>query len=365
MATLSNVIASLDDKVNVGLMMMDETGAGTTAPTTGSYVRFGVRNMSASNRAWLRNLVLNMGINNDKTNNASWGFAMFEAYKYFGGGSGSPQDATHFGNTAYSGFGQPKRDFAGNPQANTAGGAPGNAFENSVTPDLQQPDRRRLPEELRHLHRQRHAAGRRRRRHPQRGDAARQCRRQHDHHPAVQQHGDRATSPTSTRASCSRADVNSRAGQQNVITYTVAVYDPAHMTGSDPDMIMLMSSMANQGGGRYFAATDANTLQRALETIFTEVQAVNSVFASSTLPVSVNVRGTYLNQVYMGVFRPDADALPRWMGNLKEYRLAVSSADTLFLADVNGDPVEVSVQGGSELPADRVYFPLDSRRSLW
>ena len=54
----------------------------------------------------------------------------------------------------------------------------------------------------------------------------------------------------------------------------------------------------------------------------------------------MNVRGTYLNQVYMGVFRPDADALPRWMGNLKEYRLAVSSADTLFLADANGDPVE-------------------------
>ena len=142
-----------------------------------------------------------------------------------------------------------------------------------------------------------------------------------------------------------QADVNSRAGQQNIVTYTVAVYDPAHMTGSDPDMIMLMTSMANQGGGRYFAATDATTLQRALETIFTEVQAVNSVFASSTLPVSVNVRGTYLNQVYMGVFRPDPDALPRWMGNLKEYRLAVSAADTLFLADVNGDAVENTSTG--------------------
>ena len=115
MATLSNVIASLDDKFNVGLMMMDETGAGTTAPTSGSYVRFGVRNMNAVNRTWLRNMVLNIGINNDKTNNASWGFAMFEAYKYFGGGSGSPQDPTHFGNSAYSGFGQPKRDFPEQP----------------------------------------------------------------------------------------------------------------------------------------------------------------------------------------------------------------------------------------------------------
>ena len=62
------------------------------------------------------------------------------------------------------------------------------------------------------------------------------------------------------------------------------------------------------------------------------------MFASSTLPVSVNVRGTYLNQVYMGVFRPDPDALPRWMGNLKSTGWPSPARDTLFLADVNGDP---------------------------
>jgi type IV pilus assembly protein PilY1 len=142
-----------------------------------------------------------------------------------------------------------------------------------------------------------------------------------------------------------QSDVGSQPGTQNIITYTIAVYDPSHMTGNDPDMIMLMTSMANQGGGRYFAATDTTTLRNALETILTEIQAVNSVFASSTLPVSVNVRGTYLNQVYMGVFRPDPDAAPRWMGNLKEYRLAVSGADQLYLADANGSPVENSTTG--------------------
>jgi hypothetical protein len=41
---------------------------------------------------------------------------------------------------------------------------------------------------------------------------------------------------------------------------------------------------------------------------------VNSVFASSTLPVSVNVRGAFLNQVYMGVFRPDANSLAALAG---------------------------------------------------
>ena len=50
---------------------------------------------------------------------------------------------------------------------------------------------------------------------------------------------------------------------------------------------------------------------------------VNSVFASVSLPVSVNTEGTYLNQVYIGMFRPDSDAFPRWAGNLKQYKLGI------------------------------------------
>ncbi|HXV07919.1 MAG TPA: hypothetical protein VD791_07810, partial [Burkholderiales bacterium] len=133
MSTLAGVIGTLDDRINLGLMMMDETGAGTTAPTSGSYVRYAVRNMEPTNRMALRNMVTNMGQNADKTNNASWGFAMFEAFKYFGGGSGSPQSPTQFGRDAYSGFGQPKRDFPGNIVTNTAGGLPGHAFASQVS----------------------------------------------------------------------------------------------------------------------------------------------------------------------------------------------------------------------------------------
>ncbi len=50
---------------------------------------------------------------------------------------------------------------------------------------------------------------------------------------------------------------------------------------------------------------------KALREIFNEIQAVNSVFASASLPVSVNARGTYLNQVYMGMFRPDGERASR------------------------------------------------------
>ena len=39
--------------------------------------------------------------------------------------------------------------------------------------------------------------------------------------------------------------------------------------------------------------------------------------------MSVNTQGTFLNQVYMGMFRPDATASPRWMGNLKEFKFSL------------------------------------------
>ncbi len=47
------------------------------------------------------------------------------------------------------------------------------------------------------------------------------------------------------------------------------------------------------------------------------------MFASVSLPVSVNTQGTYLNQVYIGMFRPDGEGAPRWKGNLKQYRMAL------------------------------------------
>ena len=65
-----------------------------------------------------------------------------------------------------------------------------------------------------------------------------------------------------------------------------------------------------------------------------EIQAVDSVFASMALPVSTNPLGTYLNQIYMGMFRPDATGSPRWVGNMKQYQFAYnSSTGALELVD--------------------------------
>ncbi|MCY1222654.1 Neisseria PilC beta-propeller domain protein [compost metagenome] len=121
-------------------------------------------------------------------------------------------------------------------------------------------------------------------------------------------------------------------------TYTIDVSPLTN--GKGPDNTALLKSMAQQGGGDYHAVYNALELKTVLDNTFKQIQDVNSVFASTALPVSVNVRGTYLNEVYMGIFRPDAFAKPRWYGNLKLYQFAKDSATgVLYLADANNPPI--------------------------
>ena len=120
-------------------------------------------------------------------------------------------------------------------------------------------------------------------------------------------------------------------------TYTIDVYKDKQ----DVDQTKLLKSMAVVGGGKYFAAKSEDEIVNAINSILNEVQAVDSVFTSASLPVSVNTQGTYLNQIYMGVFRPDGEGTPRWVGNLKQYRFGMttdaSGEDQIYLADSTED----------------------------
>lgn len=117
---------------------------------------------------------------------------------------------------------------------------------------------------------------------------------------------------------------------KNIITYAIGVLS----TSCKPDWPALLNSMAISGGGKYFATSSYSDVANALLKILNEVQAVNSVFASSSLPVSVNAQGTFLNQIYMGMFRPDAIGNPRWVGNLKQYQFCYNAANaSLNLCD--------------------------------
>ncbi|MFC5300494.1 PilC/PilY family type IV pilus protein [Azospira restricta] len=172
-----------------------------------------------------------------------------------------------------------------------------------------------------------------------------------------------------------------------IITYAVDTFpaDPAptacigDTTGGAQQIGQhyVMQSVATAGGGKCYPAANTSQLSVALAKIFSEIQAVNSVFASASLPVSVNTQGTFENQIYIGMFRPDSSARPRWLGNLKEYKFArycdensndkvdsgeaiadnvtnptCSSTDKLklFLADRNNNPAvdqRTTAEGGT------------------
>src|SRR4029077_17762208 len=89
-----------------------------------------------------------------------------------------------------------------------------------------------------------------------------------------------------------------------------------------------------------YAAVSSSTgsgqqIADALAADLSEMQAVNSVFASVSLPVSVNTQGSYLDRVFIGMFRPDPNAAPRWMGNLKQYKMGLINS-SLVLEDAAG-----------------------------
>ena len=124
-------------------------------------------------------------------------------------------------------------------------------------------------------------------------------------------------------------------GAQNITVHTIAVTG-ASSDGNYPNFIRWM---AKQGGGLYQQASNSNMIIAAFTKILNQIRASNSVFASASLPVSANTQGTYLNQVYIGMFRPDGNALPRWVGNLKQYQFVYDQKqDTLQLADVSLTP---------------------------
>jgi type IV pilus assembly protein PilY1 len=118
-----------------------------------------------------------------------------------------------------------------------------------------------------------------------------------------------------------------------ITTYTLDINKVT--TGQGPGWTALLKSAARVSSGKYFDVTSSGTqISDALLGIFSEIQAVNSVFASVSLPVSVNTQGTFLNQVYVGMFRPDSGSLPRWPGNLKQYKLGLTGG-VLKLQDAN------------------------------
>jgi type IV pilus assembly protein PilY1 len=126
-------------------------------------------------------------------------------------------------------------------------------------------------------------------------------------------------------------DVSNTTGQQNITMFTIDVYKDQPSV----DQSGLLRNMATYGKGAYLSATNVDAIAIAIENAFNNILAVNSTFASASLPVNSTNRAQNENQVYIGMFRPDADRKPRWFGNLKRYQI-VKIDNQIELGDQNG-----------------------------
>jgi type IV pilus assembly protein PilY1 len=136
-------------------------------------------------------------------------------------------------------------------------------------------------------------------------------------------------------------------------TFVLDVYGSSQNNAS---YSTVLQSAAKKGGGDYTQITGGNStlLLNTLLRILANIQAVNTTFASTSLPVNTTNRSQDKNQVFIPMFRPDADARPRWMGNLKQYQL-VSVNGAIELGDSVGVPAVNTLTG----------YPADCAASYW
>jgi type IV pilus assembly protein PilY1 len=291
--------ANHDALFNVGIMLLNES------PNNGAYPRKAFIALTTNNKAVLKGLIKSLTVGGDKGSNADFARALNEAYLYFKGSA------------PYQGQLAPKRDtaaFSGGRYASPAGASCARNYVILIANGS--PEGSENNDALARLG----ALG---------GDTS-----QITYPASLVSSTDQKNWADEFARFMRSADISGRDGVQGIVTHGVAVTG-ASSDGNYPNFIQ---GIANAGGGSFHSASDADALLKSLLEIFNEIQAVNSVFAAASLPVSVNARGTYLNQVYMGMFRPDADAKPRWRGNLKQYKFGLDAVGNLSLVDANGTP---------------------------
>jgi type IV pilus assembly protein PilY1 len=346
MAALAETLASLpENEFRIGILFSAETGSPNNS-TAGGYVRAAIRDMTAANKTAYTNLVNSFDRIADAGNGGQASLVMAEAYRYLAGG------------LPYAGNFKVKTDYLYNTSGTTADKAvcalPNNAlnaFDGSpynspvqsgcqknfiiyISNGASQDNTSVITQSTSML-----AAA------------------------ALEAGISGATTPIAISPTGSQDNVsdewarfmkNSRLG---VRTYTIDVDKVT--TGQGPGWTAVLKSMAAVSSGTYFDVNSGGTgeaIRDALAAILSEIQSVNSAFASVSLPVSVNTQGTYLNQVYIGMFRPDEASGPRWAGNLKHYKLGYNSSNVLALLDAD-DKDAISSSGTG--------FISECARSFW
>jgi type IV pilus assembly protein PilY1 len=148
------------------------------------------------------------------------------------------------------------------------------------------------------------------------------------------------------------------AGNNNgaVVTYVLDAFNAEQNVGYSSSL----QNAALMGGGKYYQVGSQTDIANALGMIFSEIQAVNSTFASASLPVSTTNRTQNKNQVFIPMFRPDPADRPLWMGNLKQYQV-INLLGSIDLGDNSSPPIDaVNHQTGFLTPCAQSFWTTDS-----
>jgi type IV pilus assembly protein PilY1 len=334
-------------KFKVGVMMFSETGQGNSN-VDGAYLRAGVRLMDDANKVKYGALIRSLDKLDDKSNGGKAGKMMAEVYRYLA--SGAPMGGNN----------KVKADYTGNISGTAASRAiyalPGNPLAAIGSTTYTGPDTANcIGTYVIYI---------------SNGAAQDNTSDTNTSTAALRAAGGTTTtitlSPSGSQDNVADEWARYLQTSMGVKVYTV---EAAMATGGQgPGWTALLKSMATQSKGEYYDITAGPNLgvalSGALDDIFSKIQSVNSVFSSVSLPVSVNTQGTYLNQVFVGMFRPDDSAYPRWNGNLKQYKLGLDSSNQLILQDAAGTNA-INNQTGFIAPCARSFWTPTTPNTYW
>src|SRR5688572_15697584 len=343
---------NMNETVNFGLMMFASGG-----PADSGYIRFQVQPMTEAARKGFKEMIgddscvdgpnsyngtpnclyKNFNKASEQTNSAStrYSAALFEAFKYFGGYTepakstldvaGTPVDRTHFGRARYGAlsantdvkawkdagtkleWGGPTRPDGGENCAKNflifiGNGYPSQDVDDTLLTGIN-------------------------------GNVTSP--------PGI---GNKAWKVANWAKYMNSTDVNEAAGKQPIVTYSIDVFNAKTDIPNQTALLKGMAKFGGSGDAGYFEAKSEQAIINALKSILTDIQSVNSVFASASLPINATNRSQNENQVFIGMFRPDGKARPRWYGNLKQYQVALFGT-VARLADKDGKEAIASTTG--------------------
>lgn len=346
-AALSNVLnlITASQPVNVGLAMLTSyagsTAGGATPDKGGGYIRFGVRDMTiAANRTALQNILTYIQNNpTDPTEKLSGtgskeeDAAFYEIYKYL---SGLAPYTGPFGSSYAKQNG--KVDVAGNTDPNSAAGqglTSGYALVNGL---YQTPISSSKPCARTYIIYIANNSQGGQNNVPSGGALGQPYYEKWvaDADPALAATSgwDTWTDEWTKLLYMNGVVVPSGNSNGSVVTYVLDAYNAQQNVSYSNSLI----NAAKVGGGKYYHVGSQSDIATDLAQILAEIQAVNSTFASASLPVNTTNRALNQNQVFIPVFRPDPNASPRWMGNLKRYQVVNLNGQTQ-LGDASNPPI--------------------------